>query len=425
MADQKKRGRRRLLIIVGIVAVLAVIVIMNLGANRERTVKVTVQPVKRQDITALISASGEVKPKKNIEISAQVPGRILKIGVVEGQVVKAGDFLMKLDSTQYEANADRDRAAIQGFNSNLIQAEASLARDRNTYDRQKKLFDDGLVSREQMEAAKAQFDVSEAQVEAYRAQIRQAEASLRSSVDSIAKTSFLAPIDGVITSLRVEEGEVAIIGTMNNPGTVLLTLADLSIMEVEIEVDETDVVNAALAQDADVRVDAFPGTTFKGKVTEIGSSAIQNANLASASSSVQESKDFKVVITLDDPEHRLRPGLSATADIISAKRPGVLAVPISALVIRDAPAAASAAGAATPAAKPAQEQEGVYVVESGRAKFQPVVKGIMGGMSLEVVSGLKEGQEIVSGPYSALRELKDGILLKPDKSAPAPAAKAS
>ena len=397
------KRRKKLLIILAAIAVLGLIVVSNLRSRREKSVKVTVAKVGRQDLTAIISASGEIKPKKNINISAQVPGRIIKIGVVEGQEVRAGDFLLKLDSTQYEANADRDRNFIRAASADLIQSQARLERDRNSYERQRQLFEEELISKEQLEGAKAQFDVSAAQANAIEFQIKQAEASLQSTLDNLAKTTYGSPIDGVITSLRVEEGEVAIIGTMNNPGTVLLTIADLSVMEVEVEVDETDVVGVALGQTADVRVDALPDTVFKGQVTEIGSSAIQKA---AGGVSTQESKDFKVVVTLEDPSHRLKPGLSASADIIVAEKKQVLAVPISALVLRDKEAADKDAQAAP------KEEEGVFAVVDGRAKFTPVAKGIAGGMMIEIVSGPAEGQDIVTGPYASLRELKDDVLVK-------------
>jgi HlyD family secretion protein len=362
---------------------------------------VTVDKVQLQDLTSIVSASGEIKPKKNINISAQVPGRIIKIGVEEGDEVKAGDFLLALDSTQYEANADRDQNFIRAANADLIQAEARLQRDKNSLDRLQKLFADDLISKDQLEQAQSQFDVTAAQTNAIRFQIKQAEASLKSTLDNLAKTTFRSPIDGVITSLRVEEGEVAIIGTMNNPGTVLLTIADLSVMEVEVEVDETDVVGVSLGQEAKVRVDAFPNTVFSGKVTEVGSSAIQRTT---GVSTTQESKDFKVVVTLDNPDRKLKPGLSASADVIVAEKKQALAVPISSLVLRDKPNAEKNAAAG--------EEEGVYVVEAGRVKFVPVGKGITGGMMIEITSGLAQGQEIVTGPYASLRELKDGVLIK-------------
>ncbi len=399
------RRHKKPLIVLAVLLTLGVVVMANLRSRREKSVKVTVGKVEKHDLTSIISASGEIKPKKNINISAQVPGRIIKIGVVEGQDVKAGDFLLKLDSTQYEANADRDQNFIRAARADMIQSEARLQRDKNALDRQQKLFAEDLISKEQLEGAQAQFDVSQAQTNAIGFQIKQAEASLKSTMDSLTKTTYNSPIDGVITSLRVEEGEVAIIGTMNNPGTVLLTIADLSVMEVEVEVDETDVVGVTLDQTAKIRVDAFPDTVFTGKVTEIGSSALQPTT---GVTSTQESKDFKVVVTLDDPSRKLKPGLSASADIVVAEKKQALAVPISALVLRDKPAADKTAPAE------AKEEEGVYVVANERVKFVPVAKGIAGGMLIEIVSGLDEGQDIVTGPYASLRELKDGVLIKAD-----------
>jgi HlyD family secretion protein len=405
------KRRKKPLIILAILLVVGIIVVANLQSQREKTIKVTMDKVKKQDLTSIVSASGEVKPKKNINISAQVPGRIIKIGVVEGQEVKAGDFLLKLDSTQYEAIADRDQNFIRAANADLIQAEARLQRDKNAYERQQKLSDEQLISKDQLETAKTQYDISAAQTNAIRFQIKQAEASLKSTLDNLNKTTYNSPIDGVITSLRVEEGEVAIIGTMNNPGTVLLTIADLSVMEVEVEVDETDVIGVGLGQESNIRVDAFPETVFKGKVTEIGSSALQKTT---GGVSTQESKDFKVVITLENPSQKLKPGLSASADIIVAEKKQALAVPISALVLRDKAGADKSAPAAQ------KEEEGVYAVENARVKFQPVGKGITGGMMIEITSGLQDGQDIVTGPYASLRDLKDGVLIKtePKKDTP-------
>ncbi len=414
MAEKQSffQRRKRAIIVLGVVLVIAFIVISNLRSQREKTVKVTVDKVKATDLTSIISASGEVKPKKNVEISALVPGRIIKIGIEEGDIVKAGDFLLQLDSTQYEANAEGNRAAIQSYRSQLIQDEARLQKDKSYYDRQKKLFDEQLISRDQLETAQLGYDVSVAQVNAIKSQINQAQASLKSTLDNLNKTTFVSPIDGMITSLRVEEGEMAIIGTMNNPGTVLLTIADLSVMEVEVEVDETDVVGVQLGQSANVRVDAYPDKVFSGKVTEVGSSALTKTNVTSTT---EESKDFKVVITLENPPEKLKPGLSASADIITAEKKGVLAVPVSALVMRDKPADAKEAKDKPAAGADKKEEEGVFILENGRAKFQIVSKGITGGMNIEIVSGLKENQELISGPYSALRELKDGALVKSDE----------
>lgn len=401
----KKKGffkkRKKAIIVFGVIAFILIIIIFNLQSQREKSIKVTVEKVKKDNLVSIISASGEVKPKKNVNISAHVAGRIVKIEVEEGQRVKKGDLLLKLDSTQYEAMASRDRALISSHKADLIRAEATLKRDESFYERQKKLYEEKLISEEQLESARAQFDISKAQHQAILFQIDQAQASLESTLDTLSKTVYESPIDGIITSLRVEEGEIAMIGTMNNPGTILMTIADLSVMEVEVEVDETDVIGIELGHKAEVRVDALPDQTISGKVTEIGSSALQTTTAA------QESKDFKVIITLENPPLSLKPGLSASADIITATRENVLAVPISALVLREKKDEEKT--------NEEEQEEGVYVVENSRVKFCPVEKGIMGEMTIEIVSGLEEGQEIVVGPYSALRQLKDDILIKQEE----------
>jgi len=404
---KEKKGffkrRRKAIIIFAVILIIGIIIISNLRSQREKAIKVTLEKVEKQDLESIISASGEIKPKKNVNISAQIPGRIIKIGVDEGQNVKAGDFLLKLDSTQYEANANRDRALTHSYKAALIKAEARLKKDESYYERQKKLWEEMLISREQLETAKAQYEISEADKESILYQIKQAEASLQSTLDHLSKTVYNSPIDGIITSLRIEEGEIALVGTMNNPGTVLMSIADLSVMEVEVEVDETDVIGVKIGQLSEVKVDAFPDQTINGKVTEIGSSALQKVTAS------EESKDFKVIITLENPPEDLKPGLSASADIITADKKDVLAIPISALVLREKE------DADKNKKKNEEPEEGVYIVENSRAKFYPVNKGIMGEMMIEIVSGLEEGQEVVVGPYSALRQLKDGLLIKPEE----------
>jgi len=400
MAEKKGffRRRKKPILFFLVIAVIAVIIFFNLQSQREKSITVSVEKVKRHDLTSVISASGEVKPKKNVNISSQIAGRVIKIGVEEGQQVKSGDFLLKLESTQYEANADRDRARIQSLRADLIRVEAVKNRDDGFYKRQIKLFDAELISTETLESAKANYEISKANCDAILFQIKQAQASLESTLDILTKTEYYAPIEGIITSLRVEEGETALVGTMNNPGTVLMTIADLSVMEVEVEVDETDVVGVKIGQPSEVKIDAYPEETITGTVTEVGSSAIQTATAA------DESKDFKVVVTLENPPADLKPGLSASADIITAKRENVFAVPISALVLREK--------AADEKDTEKEQEEGVYIVQDSRVKFMPIKKGIMGELMIEITSGLEEGQDVVVGPYSALRLLKDDTLIK-------------
>ncbi len=392
---------KKLILFFLVLAVIAVIILFNLKSPREKSIRVTVEKVERQNLTSIISASGEVKPKKNVNISSQIAGRVIMIGVEEGQQVQNGDFLLKLESTQYEANAERDRAIIQSLRADLIRAEAVKKKDERFYERQIKLFEAELISAESLESAKAQYDVSKANYDAIVYQIKQAQASLQSTLDMLKKTEYYSPIDGIITSLQVEEGETALVGTMNNPGTVLMTISDLSVMEVEVEVDETDVIGVRIAQEAEVKVDAFPEETIRGEVTEIGSSAIQRLTMA------DESRDFKVVVTLKDPPPGLKPGLSASADIIAAEKKDVLAIPISALVLREPDALNSDTVK--------RQEEGTFLVQDNRVKFAPIEKGIMGELMIEIVSGLQEGQEVVVGPYSALRQLKDGMLIKAEE----------
>ncbi|MFC2163443.1 efflux RND transporter periplasmic adaptor subunit [Acidobacteriota bacterium] len=396
-----QKNRKRMFLLSALIIVIAIIVVISIQSQREKPLNVNVTRVDKQNLKSIVSASGEVKPKKSVDISAHVSGRIVKIGVEEGQNVKEGDFLLKLDSTQYEANADRDRAITRTFRAELIKAEAQLKKDESYYQRQKKLFDSKLISRDQLEAAEAQHDISKAQHSAILYQIKQAEASHQSAMDMLSKTVYSSPIEGIITSLRVEEGEIAMIGTMNNPGTVLMTIADLSVMEVEVEVDETDVINLRIGQVADVQIDALPGQSIKGEITEIGSSALRK------NTSAEESKDFKVIITLKEPPGILKPGLSASADIITAQRKKVLSIPISSLVLRDV--------AKDGESLSEEQEEGVFLVTGNQVKFQAVGKGILGEMMVEVTSGLKEGQRIVSGPYTALRQLKDNMLVKTEE----------
>jgi len=403
--------RKKALFVAGVILILGIIILFNLRSTRESAVKVNVEKVSVRDLTSIISASGEIRPRKSVDISAHVPGRIASIGVREGQTVRKGDFLLKLDSTQYEANADRDRAIIRFYKTELEKTRVKRDQDGAAYERQKQLFAGQLISREQMEAAKVQYDISRAQYDSILHQIEQSEASLRVALDSLSKTVFESPLDGIVISLRIEEGEVAIIGTMNNPGTVLLTIADLSIMEVEVQVDETDVIDVRLGQTAEVHVDALPDRVLFGRVTEVGSSALQP--LGAVSSSTQESKDFKVVVTLDDPPPNLRPGLSASADIITAEKTGVPAIPISALVLQE-----REDDSADRQTRAKADVEGVFTVgKDGRVKFTPVVKGITGDLMIEIVSGLEEGVEVVVGPYNALRQLRDGTLIKPEPPA--------
>lgn len=390
---------KKKIIVAAVLALIALIVLVNIRSGGGKSLDVTVEKAQKRDLVEKVSASGEIKPKKNINISTDVAGKILKILVEEGQTVSKGQLLIKIDSEIYEANADRDREIISSSESDLVTQEANLKKARSFLARRRQLHDEGLISKEQFEDANIQFEIAEANRQSNLHRIEQAKASLKSTSDAIRKTSIVSPIDGIVTSLKVEEGEVAIIGTMNNPGTVLLTIADLSVMESEVLVDETDVVKVRIGKRAEVTVDAIPGRTMNGTVTEVGNSAI-----AAGAAAAAESRDFKTVITLDRPPLTLKPGFSSTADIIIEEKKGVLAVPIAALVILERDDAGKK-GAKV-------EQEGVFVASGGRSAFRQVRKGIAGDMYIEIVSGLKENEDVITGPFAMLKKLKDGDKVK-------------
>ncbi len=393
--------KKKILVSVAILIVIFLIVFFNLRSKQRIGMSVEVDKVKRGELISKVSASGEVKPRKYVNISSNVPGMIEKIYVKEGEKVKEGQVLLKLDSAQYEASVARDKAYIASLEEDLRNAETNLKKAEATYKRSVELHKEQLISDEALENAKTQYETALAQRNSLLHRIAQAKASLQSTIDSLNKTIIRSPIDGVVTSLKVEEGEVAVVGTMNNPGTVLLTIADLSVMEVEVDVDETDVINVKLGQKAEVKVDALPDKILEGEVTEIGSSAKQSSTLLSSSSPSKEAKDFKVVVTLKDPPSVLKPGLSASTDIIVAEKKNVLKVPISCLVVREG--------------ENKKEEEGVFVVKEGKAQFMKIEKGIMGEMEVEVLSGLNGNEEIIVGPYKALRSLKDGDPVKVSK----------
>jgi HlyD family secretion protein len=396
-------NRKKKIIVAVVLAFIALIVLINIGSSGGKSLDVTVEKVQKRDLVEKVSATGEIKPKKNINISTDVAGKILKILVREGDVVQKGQLLIKIDSAIYEANADRDREIIAQSEAELISQDANLKKARQYLERRKQLFDEGLIAREQFDDASIQFEIAQANQKASLHLIEQAKASLKSSSDSIRKTSIISPIDGIVTSLKVEEGEVAIIGTMNNPGTVLLTIADLSVMEAEVLVDETDVIKVKPGKEAEVSVDAIPGQVMKGLVTEVGNSAITSSTATSSTTST-ESKDFKTVITLDRPPLTLKPGFSATADILIEKKKDVLTVPIAALVILEQEDAKKK-GAKV-------EREGVFIASGGHSIFREVKKGIAGDMYIEIMTGLKENEDVITGPFAILKKLKDGDKVK-------------
>jgi HlyD family secretion protein len=394
------KGRRKWLIVGGAALVLALIVV-SLVTSRESGVKVEVEAVEARDLTAVVTASGTVEPQSSVNISATTSGEVVRVGVIEGQRVAQGDFLLQLDPVNLQAGASGQAAAVQATQAELGAAEARVAYARQEYERTRRLAEGELVPRAELESAQAELRSREADVRAARSRVGQAGASLTSARHDVTRVTFTSPIDGVVTKINVEEGEVALIGTMNQPGTILMTVADLGVMEATIDVDETDVVDLEVGQPATVTIDAFPDTTFTGRVSEVGTSP---EIVPTATGPDQEATDFEVVITLDSTLPAPRSGLSCSADIRTAQRDDVLTIPIQSLVVRSVADDATAEGVV--------EKEGVFVVRDGKARFVPVRVGITGERYFEVVSGLEAGDQVVSGSYQALRDLTDGATVE-------------
>lgn len=397
--------KKKLIIAGTIVVVLAVIIIVNLKTGDRSSVSVQTQKVKRGDIAHIVSASGNIQPKHSVDISADVAGKITKLFINEGDEVTKGDTLLLIDPAPYEAELAREQAQLAGYQSELIQAERNLERALEIYRSQTELGGESLISEEELEQVKTEYEVAKQRVEGARASTRRAQEYLK-------KITVTAPMSGIVTSLDVEEGEVAVIGTMNNPGTVLLTISDLSEMEAEIKVDETDIVDISIDQKAVVKIDAYPDTSFSGIVSEIGNSPIISTRGAVG---VQEAVDFLVKVALTDPPQKLKPGLSATAEITTSSKENTLIIPIQAITIRSVSEGSGEAEEAEAKDEKKKEKKGVFLIEDGVAKFKPIRTGIVGGMEIEVIDGVKEGEEIVIGSFKVLRTLEDNTKVKIEK----------
>ncbi|HJR53692.1 MAG TPA: efflux RND transporter periplasmic adaptor subunit [Gemmatimonadota bacterium] len=401
-----KRPQKKWMILGGaLIAVL--LIVFSVLSSRETGTEVEVEAVQLRDLTSIVSASGTLEAKQSVSISATTPGEVVRIGVVEGQQVSEGDFLLQLDPVIAEAGARGQAAGVEASRAELRAAEAQLALARENYERTLELAEADLVPRAEMDQARAELRSREANVAAARSRVGQLQASATSARHELNRVTYTSPIDGVVTRVNVEEGEVAMIGTMNQPGTVLVVISDLGVMEATVEVDETDVVNIESGQEARVTVDAFPDTTFGGQVTEVATSPII---VPTAGGPAPGATDYEVKITLTDEFPSPRSGLSASTEIVTAHRENALAIPIQSLVVRSvSDDSASAAGVV--------EKEGVFVVRDGEAVFVPVRVGISGDRYFEVLSGLEEGDQVVSGSYEALRDLTDGAPVKIEEAA--------
>jgi HlyD family secretion protein len=443
---------------IGVVAVIVVAAIIGFSVmqSRKGVVQVQTGKVARQDLASTVTASGEIKPKTYVNVGANAYGKITKLFVKEGDHVKRGQLLATIDNIQPEADVAANSASLdvartdytameaqlKTAQSNVEKAKADLERASLDWNRGQELYKANLIPKSDYDTRKATYDSAaaalsqansgvaqaHAQMQSSNRKIAQNQAMLRRYSDVLSKTVYKAPYDGVVTYLPVREGESVVVGIQNQPGSTLMTIADTSVITAEVRVDETDIVNVKVGQPAEIAIDAIPKKKFKGTVTEIGDNALLRTTgvaTSQSTSSSQEAKDFKVVVTLSDIPENLRPGLSATAKITTATRPNAVSIPIQALTIRqkgdleEKKKGKDGVQAAEPKSKDAKEElQGVFVISNGKAQFKPVQTGITGTTDIEVTDGLKDGDEIITGSYKVLRTLKNGASVKVDNSAP-------
>jgi HlyD family secretion protein len=450
----------------GAVVALGGIVLISINQANKGVVTVQTAKVAKQDsLVSLVTASGEIKPTTYTNVTAQGFGRITAILVKEGDHVKKGDKLLLQENVQASADVQAQSAAIssseagaqataasyKAAQADLLSQQANLEKAKLDYDRGQGLYKDGLIPKQDFDQRKTTYDAAiasvesakarvlslQAQMQQSRSQVSQNRAMLVHTEDILHKTVYTSPINGIVSYLPERVGDYVVPGIQNSNGSFLMTLSDMSVVTAEVKVDETDIVNVQMGQPADVTIDAIPGKVFKGKVTEIGSQAVLRSSgltTTQSTTSTQEAKDFKVVVTLDKPPDNLRPGLSCTAKVKTAERKNVIAIPIQALAMRtrkDLEEAAKNAKnqggagvtlAAPPPSAPGEikkdEVQGVFVVNGKKAIFRPVETGISGITDIEVTKGLQPGDEIVIGSYKALRTLKPEAQVKVDNSAP-------
>ncbi len=398
-------GKTKVFVGIGAVVLLGSIALFSLRGSGNRGAEVRLEGVGVRNLKATVTASGNLRARRQVDMSSEVSARVSQMLVDEGDDVTAGDVLLRLDRTQIEAVRSRAAASVSQAQAQAATARANFVRSERDFERIDGLWqrDTLLISRQQLEQAEADLEVARANLEAAEYGVEVATATLDEQNDRLSRTVFTAPIDGRVIRLNVEEGETVIVGTMNNPGSLILSIADLSVVEVVVQVDETDVPRLSIGDSAQVTIDAFPNRSFTARVTEIANSAIQDPS-TTAGSGQQAAIDFEVVLTLDPTDADLRPDLSATAEIITDTRDDVLSIPIIALTVRDdttstSPDAADGAPA---------DIEGVFVVENGLVRFRPVQVGIAGRDYFEVLSGLEVGDTVVAGPYQTIRTLNDG-----------------
>lgn len=415
--------RTKTIVAVAAVAVLVLVGVIAARNGRDKAVEVKIDPVGTRDLVASVTASGQVASHTKIAVASDVSGRITRLAVKEGDIVKKGQFLLEIDPSQYQAAVVRNQAAVASSKAQVAQAAANLAQAKSSYQRTADLKQRNptLVSADQVDLLMTAVKVNQAQLDNAQHGVAQAQAALLDAQSSLAKTTIVSPIDGQVTRLNVEAGETAIQGTLNKDAATLLTVSDMSNLETKVKVNETDVAHVKVGDSAVVQIDAFPDTTFRGQVTEISNSSLNPTTSTSAAS--DQAVDYYVTVRLLNPPAQTRPDFSATAKIITDTRKHVMAIPIIALTIReDTPLSASDSAAAvgkTPVKEVGKKDvDGVFVVGAdNKVTFRPVKVGIAGEQYFEVLSGLKPGEKIVTGTYQAIRGLKDGTLVRAVKPA--------
>lgn len=414
--------RRGKAITAGVVAASIVGIIVLAAFKRgDKPVDVRLEKVQRRNLTAYVTASGQVQPHTKVDVASDVSGRIVKLSVQEGDVVKKGQFLLQIDPATYQADVQREQAAVASAGADLARAKANLEQSQSAYRRSGDIVKSNpqLISAEQLEELKTTVDVNTALFQAAKHNVDQATAALNNSQSSLAKTTIVAPMNGRITRLAVQQGETAVPGTFNKDAALLLTISDMSVLETLVKVDETDVARLAVGDTAQVQIDAFPDTTFRGKVTEIAHSSVQGATAAANSQNADQAVDYEVRVQLLDPPPETRPDFSATAKIVWDTRKSALSIPIIALTVREHEANENRDSAAVVLGRKVtkdiaqKDVEGVFVVgKDSRVTFRPVKVGIPGEEYFEVLSGLQEGETVVAGSYQAIRSLHDSATVK-------------
>ena len=437
--------RKKILIGVGVIVVLGGIAAANLASKRSTGTTVNVEKIERRDLESTVSASGKVQPKRLVKISAETSGKVVNLTVNEGDLVKKGQLLLQIDPRNLETAVQNREASLATQRSQLDQMKAqtenlkiALRQSQDALQRAEGLAKQGLIPREQLERAQndvkmreTDLKVNEQSIKTQEQRIKQEEANLNSAQYDLNKVRIVSPIDGLVTRRNIEEGETAVVGTMNNAGTVLLEIADLSVIETEIEVDETEIPDIKIGQPTKVTIDAIPDKTFPGKVTEVGNSPIQTQG----ASTTQRATNFKVTVTIDGAVPGVRPGFTCTAVITTATRQKALSVPIQAMTLREVILDEEGQVVHPPTPKPGErrptpgppelktgqtrkELEGVFIVQNEHAVFVPVKTGIAGEKYFEVLDGIKESDEVVTGPFQSVRGMKDGDQVKTE-AAPA------